>query len=80
MHELNPPPSSAHSKVDPDSVAVKAKLAAAEELGLLGDAVMVVFGAVVSTVHVYEAGVASTFPAGSVARTWKVCEPSVNAV
>jgi hypothetical protein len=47
-----PPPSSWHWKADPASVAVKEKLAAAEELGLLGDAVMVVFGADVSTVHV----------------------------
>jgi hypothetical protein len=61
-------------------VAVNEKLAAADALGLLGDEVMVVFGAAVSTVQVYEAGVASVFPAGSVARTWKVCEPSVNVV
>jgi class 3 adenylate cyclase len=76
VHGLNPPPSSSHSKVDPGSVAVKEKLAAAEELGLIGDDVMVVFGAPVSTVQVYVAGVSSTFPATSVARTLKVWEPS----
>jgi hypothetical protein len=40
-----------------------------------GFAVMVVFGATASTVHVWVAGVASTFPAGSVARTRKVWDP-----
>ena len=33
-------------------------------------------GAVASIVHVWVAGVASTLPAGSVARTWKVWLPS----
>ena len=45
----------------------------------LGPAVIVVSGAVVSgvcTVHVRVAGVASVFPAASVARTLKVCAPS----
>jgi hypothetical protein len=37
---------------------------------------MVVWGAVVSTVHVLKAGVASVLPVASVALTWKVCEPS----
>ncbi len=37
---------------------------------------MVVFGATVSTVHVYCAGEASVFPAASVARTLKVWLPS----
>ena len=40
-----------------------------------GPAVIVVSGATVSTVHVRVAGVASVFPAASVARTRKVCEP-----
>jgi hypothetical protein len=38
--------------------------------------VIVVSGAVTSTVHARIAGVASTFPAASVARTSKVCVPS----
>ena len=32
-------------------------------------------GATVSTVQVREAGEASTLPAASMARTWKVCAP-----
>ncbi len=39
---------------------------------------MVVCGAAVSTVNAHEAGVGSTFPAVSVARTSKVCAPSVS--
>jgi Zn-dependent protease with chaperone function len=35
-----------------------------------------VSGAVVSTVQVNEAGVRSVLPTASLARTWKVCEPS----
>ena len=37
-------------------------------------------GAAVSTVKLSEAGVGSTFPAGSVVRTSKVCGPSESAV
>ena len=40
-----------------------------------GPAVIVVLGATVSTVHVRVAGVGSTFPSVSIARTRKVCEP-----
>ena len=39
---------------------------------------IVVCGAAVSTVKLREAGVASTFPTGSVARTSKVCAPSAS--
>ena len=45
----------------------------------VGPAVIVVSGGVVSTVKVRVAGVASVLPAGSVARTSKVCEPSSRA-
>jgi hypothetical protein len=41
---------------------------------------MVVSGGVASTVQVRLAGLASTFPAASTARTLKVCEPSVRLV
>src|SRR5919206_85670 len=41
---------------------------------------MAIVGRVVSTLHVNEAGVASVLPAASVARTWKVCEPSARPV
>ena len=37
-------------------------------------------GAVVSIVQVKLAGDASVLPAASVARTWKVCEPSARPV
>jgi hypothetical protein len=40
-----------------------------------GACVIVVFGAVVSTVKALLAGLESTFPTASTARTWKVCEP-----
>ena len=39
---------------------------------------IVVSGAVVCIVHVYVAGVASVLPTVSVARTWKLCEPSAS--
>ena len=48
-----------------------------ELLGSDGLAVMDVFGAAVSTVHVKLCGAASALPAGSVARTEKVWLPSV---
>ena len=38
---------------------------------------MLVSGAVRSTIQVKEAGAASVLPAGSVARIWKVCVPSL---
>ena len=45
--------------------------------GFAGVPVMVVFGGVVSTVHVLAfAADLSVFPAGSVARTWNECFPS----
>jgi hypothetical protein len=72
-----PPPSSWHWNVEPASLETKLKLALVEALGSLGEAVMVVFGAAVSTVHVKVAALASTLPAGSIARTLNVCEPSV---
>ena len=76
MHALQAPPSSRHSKVEPPWLALKEKLAAAEPLGSLGCAVIVVSGATVSIVQVKLAGEASVLPAVSVARTSKVCEPS----
>ena len=65
-----------HSKVLPASEAVKLKLALALLLGLAGELVRVVSGAVKSTVHVKLAGEGSTLPAPSVARTWKVWLPA----
>ena len=64
-----------HAKVEPDSVAVKLNEAELLLTEPEGPAVIVVSGAMVSLVQVRLAGVASTFPAASVARTWKVCDP-----
>ena len=46
----------------------------------VGPLLIVVSGAIVSTVHVREAGDPSVLPAGSVARTWNVCEPCESPV
>jgi hypothetical protein len=73
-------PSRLHWKLEPPSVEVKLKLGAAEFVGFAGPDVIVVFGAAVSTVHVWLAGVASVFPAGSVERTWNVWLPSAKPV
>ncbi len=77
---MNGAPSSLHSKVLPALVAVKPKLALVLLVVSGGLAVIVVSGAVVSMVQVKLAGVASTLPAGSMARTWKVWLPAASAV
>jgi hypothetical protein len=59
---------------------VKLKPAPAPPLGLGGLAVIVVSGPVASTTQVKLAGVGSTLPAASIARTWKVCAPSLRPV
>ena len=59
-------------KVTPDSFEVKLTEAVVEETFPEGAAVIVVLGAAVSTVQEALAGVASVFPAASVARTWIV--------
>jgi hypothetical protein len=55
------------------------KLASAERTTPEGPESIVVSGAVVSTVQLRLAPVDSWFPAGSVALTVKVCEPSARA-
>ncbi len=80
MQGPKPAPSRLHSKLEPASVDVKLKLAEVEFVAAGGADVIVVSGAVRSTVHVWLAGVASVFPAGSVARTWKVWLPAVKPV
>jgi hypothetical protein len=67
VHTAYTPPSILHMNVEPASVEVKVNVAEVEFVGLTGDAVIVVFGGVTSTIQVYEAGVRSTFPAGSLA-------------
>jgi hypothetical protein len=64
----NGAPSSEHANAL-GSEAVKTKVAVVESVGPEGPEVIVVSGAVVSTVQVQRAGLASTFPARSRART-----------
>ena len=79
MQALNAAPSKLHAKVDPVWVDVKLKLAEVLLTVPVGPAVIVVSGRA-ETVQVWLAGVASTLPAVSVARTWKVCDPFANAL
>jgi hypothetical protein len=72
-------PSSEQANVEPSSVAVNMSLADVPLVGEAGPSVMVVSGAVVSTVQEWVAGVGSAFPAGSVARTSKVWDPGLRS-
>ena len=78
MQELQLPPSTRHSKLEPGSLELKLKLGVVSFEGLEGLASIVVFGAVRSTVQVCVAGLASVLPAPSVARTAKVWLPSAS--
>ena len=64
------------------ALSVELKLKLADALGTVpdGPAVMVVSGAIVSTVQVRLAGVTSVFPIASVEVTWKVCVPFAKPV
>src|SRR5215210_4134395 len=79
-HEPHAPPSTRHSNVESAWLAEKANVGVESLVGPDGPLSMVVFGAAVSTVKPREAGVGSTFPAGSVARTSNVCAPSASDV
>src|SRR6266481_4498361 len=68
-----------HSKVEPDSLELKVNVGVVLFEGFEGPVSIVVFGAVRSTVQVEPAGVASVFPAASVARTSKLWLPSPSA-
>jgi hypothetical protein len=75
--EVKAAASSLHWNVEPASVDEKsnvAPVAIVRAAGWLGP--IDVSGGVASIVHAYESGDASTLPAGSIARTWKVCGPS----
>jgi hypothetical protein len=63
-----------HWKLAPGSDE-KLKVGVASWVVPEGPETMVVWGGVESTVKLWEAGVWSVFPAGSVARTWKVWGP-----
>src|SRR5919106_1377797 len=69
VQEAKEPLSSLHSKLELPSLEVNEKLGSVSLEGSDGAAVMFVFGAVRSIVHVCEAGLASVLPAGSVALT-----------
>jgi len=73
-------PSTLHANVTLFSVAVKLKFAERLLTVPVGPPVMLVSGGPVSTVQLRVAGVASTLPVLSVARTWKVCVPSARAL
>src|SRR5204863_9610939 len=76
---LQLPASTRHSKVEPGSLELNANVGVASLSSAGGAESIVVFGAVRSTVHVRLAGVASVFPAESVARTSKVWLPAPSA-
>ena len=76
----NVPESTRHSNVEPVSVEVNVNVGVLSLVGPDGPAVMLVSGGVVSTVSTVKArlaGVASTLPAASMARTSKVWAPSL---
>jgi hypothetical protein len=66
------PPSSEHSNVAPASPALKANVALVLIVVAGGPEVIVVSGAVVSTVNIRLAALPSRLPAASLARTSKV--------
>jgi hypothetical protein len=76
-HVAKVTPSSEHWNVAAPSGEVNENVALVAGVGPLGPAVIVVSGAVVSTVQVREAGVGSG-PAAFVARTRSVCAPSAS--
>ncbi|CAB4913578.1 unannotated protein [freshwater metagenome] len=67
-----------HSNVEPLWVDVKLTVALVSFVGFGVVSVTDVSGATVSTVKVVVAAVASVLPAGSIARTLIVCEPSAS--
>jgi hypothetical protein len=71
------PPSSLHWNVAPVSFALYVKLALVEATDPTGPLSMVVSGGEMSTLHAALAGVASTLPAASTARTLNTCGPCV---
>ena len=67
-----------HSKVEPAWSDENVNVGVGSFVGPEGPLSIVVSGVAVSTVNARDAGVGSTFPAGSVARTSKVCAPSAS--
>ena len=79
-HPATGPPdaSSWHSKVTGDSSEEKVHVGEESLPGSVGRVSIVSVGARVSLVKSCSAGVSSTLPAASIARTWKVWSPSAN--
>ena len=75
LQPIQAPPSSLHAKAEGDSLEVNAKLAEVDEVVPEGPDVIVVCGAVVSTVQPRSAGVGSAKPEMSRARTSNVWLP-----
>ena len=81
-HRANRAPSRAHSKCPESptrSIIPNSKAALVLGVVLLGPELILVLGAVVSTLNERLAGVGSVFPAVSVALTSKVCGPCASA-
>jgi hypothetical protein len=81
VHVASGAPSSAHSNRAPERVAENVKRAAVSVVGLAGPESRLTSigaggGGGPSIVHVYDSGVGSTLPAGSMARTSKVWSPA----
>ncbi|HYZ29413.1 MAG TPA: hypothetical protein VE570_10185 [Thermoleophilaceae bacterium] len=76
MQLANASPSNEHPKLAPDSLVEKLKLADGLVVVPAGPELIMVSGGVASTVHARVAGLGSTFPASSRARTLKLCTPS----
>jgi hypothetical protein len=76
VHETYAAPSRLHAKPEPVSEDEKVNDGVTSLVGSAGFAPMVVSGSVRSTVQARAAGVGSTFPAASIARTRKSYAPS----
>ena len=78
MHSVNGPRSSEQSNRVTGSFAVNANVASLAVVGSAGPEVIVTTGGPVR-VQLYTAGLASTLPSGSTARTWNSCDPKVTS-
>ena len=79
MQVVKGAPSRLQWKLLPSSLELKVKLALVEFVAVGGPELIVVWGAVRSTVQLSLAGLASVFAGRSVARTWNVCAPAASA-
>ena len=70
------PPSKRHSNVVPSSLEEKPNVGVGSFVAPAGPESIVVSGGLLSTLKLRWAGEASLFPAGSMARAWKLCGPS----